>query len=707
MAMRDKIEHAIQNQPCTVKDLKNKFGGDRGADRKVMEAVDQLVHEAVICQRQGVFFTVRSGRADKALLCKVVKLGKNFAFVMLEDGTSDIFIPGRFTRGAMPGDKVLVEKFAHPRVEGSDEGEILAVLEEKNSLVGTMHRMEGRLKFVPDDCPAISMQVMRDCEGSAKDGDKVAVEILLRGNRQEDHRVGVAMRFGSCDEAKRCAKALLYAQDIRNRFPDKVRDEAKKLDNAEVSAADCEGRMDLRALPIFTIDSAETKDIDDAISLTKTPDGGFELGVHIADVSNYVQEHSALDVEALSRGTSVYLVDRVIPMLPHKLSNGICSLNAGENRLTLSCVMTIDAKGNVIDHTIAESVIKVDRRMSYTSVKKILEDHDENEIREYEELVPMFELMQELAAILRKKRMKRGSIDFDFPETKIVLDDKGKPVEIKPYERNVATKIIEDFMLIANETVAQDYFWQELPFVYRTHDNPDTEKIKKLSTFINNFGYSIHIGQDEVHPKELQKLLQKIDGTPEEALISRLTLRSMKQAKYTTMSTGHFGLATPYYCHFTSPIRRYPDLQIHRIIKDNLRGRMNAKKIEHYDKILPEVAKHSSEMERRADEAERETDKLKKVEYMSERIGEVFEGVISGVTEWGFYVELPNTVEGLVHVTTLVDDYFHYNESTYELVGEVTNIRYKLGQRVHVMVTGTDKILRTIDFRVVRENEEE
>lgn len=285
--------------------------------------------------------------------------------------------------------------------------------------------------------------------------------------------------------------------------------------------------------------------------------------------------------------------------------------------------------------------------------------------------------------------------------------DKGKPVEIKPYERNVATKIIEDFMLIANETVAQDYFWQELPFVYRTHDNPDTEKIKKLSTFINNFGYSIHIGQDEVHPKELQKLLQKIDGTPEEALISRLTLRSMKQAKYTTMSTGHFGLATPYYCHFTSPIRRYPDLQIHRIIKDNLRGRMNAKKIEHYDKILPEVAKHSSEMERRADEAERETDKLKKVEYMSERIGEVFEGVISGVTEWGFYVELPNTVEGLVHVTTLVDDYFHYNESTYELVGEVTNIRYKLGQRVHVMVTGTDKILRTIDFRVVRENEEE
>ena len=539
----------------------------------------------------------------------------------------------------------------------------------------------------------------------AVSGHKVVVEITDYGKEGRKPEGKVVEIIGHINDPGTDIMSIVKAYDLPVEFSEKIMHQVENVSN-EVSTADMAGRMDFRDWQTVTIDGEDAKDLDDAITLTKEGDN-YKLGVHIADVSNYVQELSALDVEALSRGTSVYLVDRVIPMLPHKLSNGICSLNAGENRLTLSCVMTIDTKGNVIDHTIAESVIKVDRRMSYTSVKKILEDHDENEIREYEELVPMFELMQELAAILRKKRMKRGSIDFDFPETKIVLDDKGKPVEIKPYERNVATKIIEDFMLIANETVAQDYFWQELPFVYRTHDNPDTEKIKKLSTFINFIGYSNHIGQDEVHPKALQKLLQKIDGTPEEALISRLTLRSMKQAKYTTMSTGHFGLATPYYCHFTSPIRRYPDLQIHRIIKDNLRGRMNAKKIEHYDKILPEVAKHSSEMERRADEAERETDKLKKVEYMSERIGEVFEGVISGVTEWGFYVELPNTVEGLVHVTTLVDDYFHYNESTYELVGEVTNIRYKLGQRVHVMVTGTDKILRTIDFRVVRENEEE
>ena len=445
--------------------------------------------------------------------------------------------------------------------------------------------------------------------------------------------------------------------------------------------------------------------MDDAVSLTMEGEN-YVLGVHIADVTNYVQEHSALDVEALERGTSVYLVDRVIPMLPHKLSNGICSLNAGENRLALSCIMTIDKKGKVIDHQIAETVICVDRRMSYTSVKKILEDKDEAERAEYEELVPMFERMQELASLLRKKRMSRGSIDFDFPETKIILDKNGKPLSIAPYERNVATKIIEDFMLIANETVAQDYFWQELPFVYRTHETPDDEKIHKLATLIGNFGYTLHIGASEVHPKELQKLLGKIDGTDEEALISRLTLRSMKQAKYTTDNTGHFGLAASCYCHFTSPIRRYPDLQIHRIIKENLRGKLNDKRIAHYEKILPEVAKHSSEMERRADEAERETDKLKKAEYMEEHLGEVFEGVISSVTGWGIYVELPNTVEGLVHITALDDDFYHYQEETFELIGEATNKHYKLGQKVRVAAVSVDKLLRTIDFELAKEDED-
>ena len=500
------------------------------------------------------------------------------------------------------------------------------------------------------------------------------------------------------------------------------------------------GRMDLRDWQMVTIDGEDAKDLDDAVSVTMDGDN-YILGVHIADVSNYVQEHSALDVEALKRGTSVYLVDRVIPMLPHALSNGICSLNQGENRLALSCIMTINSKGEIIDHTIAETVICVDRRMSYTQVKNILEAYhaansqdapveevdgkqddadretesvsdvnvrrqQEELLGEYEALVPMFVRMEKLAGILRGKRMKRGSIDFDFPETKVILDEQGNPIDIRPYDRNVATKIIEDFMLAANETVASDFYWRELPFVYRTHENPDTEKIQKLSTFINNFGYTLHIGADEVHPKELQKLLQKIDGTKEEALISRLTLRSMKQARYTIDNTGHFGLAADCYCHFTSPIRRYPDLQIHRIIKESLRGRLNEKRIDHYEHILPEVAKHSSEMERRADEAERETVKLKKVQYMEQHIGEEFEGVISGVTEWGFFVELENTVEGLVRVTELTDDFYQYYEDTYELVGEATNRRYKLGQKVLVRVEHCDRIMRTIDFALAGEEGE-
>lgn len=457
------------------------------------------------------------------------------------------------------------------------------------------------------------------------------------------------------------------------------------------------GRLDLRDMRMVTIDGEDAKDLDDAVSLTK--EGGiYHLGVHIADVSNYVTENSPLDKEALKRGTSVYLVDRVIPMLPHKLSNGICSLNEGVDRLALSCLMDIDGKGNVISHRIAETTVRIDRRMSYTSVSKILEDKDENEIEKYREFVPMFELMLELAEILREKRRKRGSIDFDFPESKIILDEKGKPVEIKPYDRNKATKIIEDFMLIANETVAEDYFWQELPFVYRTHENPDSEKIMKLGIFINNFGYSIKIGQDEIHPKELQKLMEKIEDTPEESLISRLTLRSMKQAKYTTDNDGHFGLATKYYCHFTSPIRRYPDLQIHRIIKENLRGGMAKGRISHYEKLLPDVAGHSSMMERRADEAEREVEKLKKVQYMKQFIGETFEGVISGVTAWGIYVELPNTVEGMIHVTALQDDYYAYDAEHYRMVGEHTKKTYELGQTVTVRVENADNIVRTIDF---------
>lgn len=625
---------------------------------------------------------------------------KGYGFVTVEGQQEDIFIPTEQVNGAMHMDTVQI--VISPTTSGKrKEGTVTKILSHGMTEVVGTYEDNKTFGFVVPDNPKVAKDIFVPKERSmgAVSGHKVVVAITDYGKEGKKPEGKVTEIIGHINDPGVDIMSLVKAYNIPMEFSDKIMRQVENVSN-EVSEADMAGRLDLRSWQMVTIDGEDAKDLDDAVSLTKEGEL-YQLGVHIADVSNYVQEHSALDVEAKDRGTSVYLVDRVIPMLPHKLSNGICSLNAGENRLALSCIMMIDEKGKVVDHKIAETVIKVDRRMSYTSVKKILADHDETEREKYKELVPMFEMMEHVAAILRKKRMKRGSIDFDFPETKIVLDKSGHPVDIKPYERNVATKMIEDFMLIANETVAQDYFWQEVPFVYRTHENPDEEKIKKLSTFINNFGYTLHIGQDEVHPKELQKLLLKIDGTEEEALISRLTLRSMKQAKYTTECTGHFGLATNYYCHFTSPIRRYPDLQIHRIIKDCLRGRMNAKKIEHYERILPEVAKHSSEMERRADEAERETDKLKKVEYMKARLGEVFEGVISGVTAWGMYVELPNTIEGLVHVTSLEDDYYQFSEETYELIGEHTNIHYKLGQTVHVVAVDADEVMRTIDFKLV------
>ena len=471
------------------------------------------------------------------------------------------------------------------------------------------------------------------------------------------------------------------------------------LDNIpeEVTEDDKEGRYDIRDWQMVTIDGEDAKDLDDAITVSKEGNR-YKLGVHIADVSHYVKENSPLDKEALNRGTSVYLVDRVIPMLPHKLSNGICSLNEGVDRLALSCIMDIDEKGNVVGHKITETLVNVDRRMTYTNVKKILVDKDPEVMEEYRDFVPMFELMEELALLLREKRRKRGSIDFDFPESKITLDPEGRATDVKPYERNTATRIIEDFMLIANETIAEDYFWQEVPFVYRTHDNPDQERIMKLGMLINNYGYSIHMSNDDIHPKELQKLMDKIAGTPEEAMISRLTLRSLKRAQYSTECIGHFGLAAKYYCHFTSPIRRYPDLQIHRIIKENLAGGIKTKRRAHYEKVLPEVAKHASTTERRADDAERETEKLKKVEYMQQHIGEIYEGVISGMSQFGIYVELMNTVEGMIKVSDIMGDYFIYDESHYQMVGERTRKVYKLGEKVRIEVVAADKLMKTIDF---------
>ena len=630
---------------------------------------------------------------------------KGFGFLRMEEG-EDIYIPESEVHGAMHLDTVQVKIM--PSTGGKrKEGSIVKILEHGVTKVVGYYEQSKNFGFVVPDNQKIANDIFIPIERSkgAVSGHKVVCEITDYGRDGRKPEGKIVEILGHVNDPGVDILSIVKAYDLPVEFSEKILNQAERVAK-EVSEADMAGRMDIRDWQTVTIDGEDAKDLDDAITLTEE-DGIYTLGVHIADVTNYVQENSALDREALKRGTSVYLADRVIPMLPHTLSNGICSLNAGEDRLALSCIMTVDPKGMVIDHEIAETVIHVDRRMSYTSVAKILEDENLAEMQEYEELVPMFQRMLELSKILRARRKQRGSIDFDFPETKMILDENGHPIDIKPYDRNVATKIIEDFMLLANETVAEDYYWQEMPFVYRVHEAPDDEKIRALATFINNFGFSMHIGANEVRPKEIQKLLGKVEGTPQEALISRLALRSMKQARYTPENSGHFGLAANYYTHFTSPIRRYPDLQIHRIIKDNLRGRMNGERMEHYRKILEEVTKHASETERRADEAERETVKLKKVEYMSDRIGNVYTGVISSVTKWGMYVELPNTIEGLIHVANMRDDHYNYDESRYEMVGERTGKVYKLGQEVRVRVADTDRLMRTIDFVIAKERDEE
>ena len=668
----------------------------------LLDVMEQLIKE-------GKVELTKRGKYKKAeqtmLVGKLTGHARGFGFVDIEGREEDVFISEANIGTAIHGDTVQISLI--PGKSGKrQEGVIVKILaHEITEMVGTYQKSKNFGFVVPDNL-RFTKDIFIPLERSkgAVNGHKVLVEITDYGSKNKSPEGKIKQIIGHINDPGTDILSVVYAYDLPLEFPEKVMNQAEKI-SSEVNEADREGRLDLRDLQIVTIDGEDAKDLDDGISLTKEGEI-YHLGVHIADVTNYVQEKSALDREALKRGTSVYLVDRVIPMLPHILSNGICSLNQGVDRLALSCMMDVDSKGNVISHQIAETVLNVSRRMTYTSVKKILTDRDEAEMKEYEELVPMFELMEELAALLREKRKKRGSIDFDFPESKIILDGNGKPVDIKPYDRNVATKIIEDFMLLANETVAQDFFWQEMPFLYRTHDNPDPEKIEQLALFINNFGYAIKNSGEEIHPKELQKLLARIEDSPEEALISRLTLRSMKRAQYGVECTGHFGLAAKYYSHFTSPIRRYPDLQIHRIIKETLRGRMNDNRISHYQEILPSVAEHSSKTERRADEAERETDKMKKAEYMESRIGEVFEGVISGITTWGIYVELPNTIEGMVHVSNIYDDRYYYKDETYEMVGADTGKAYKLGQKVKIRVIGTDKQNRTIDFEMAEEGEE-
>lgn len=617
-----------------------------------------------------------------------------FGFVTIEGQEDDVFIPEKYTHNAIHKDTVEIVIKKGSAKGKRREGKIVKILEHEVSLVvGTFYRSKSFGFVVPDNKKlGNDIYIAGKNINGAVDGHKVQAKIIKYGDKEHKPEGAIVEIIGHINDPGTDIKSVVLAYELPVEFPEQVMEQVKNIPDS-VTISETEGRIDIRNWQTVTIDGEDAKDLDDAITITKE-ENTYLLGVHIADVSHYVREGSPLDEEALKRGTSVYLVDRVIPMLPHKLSNGICSLNEGVDRLALSCIMKVDMDGNVIESNITETIINVDRRMTYTKVKNILENDEKDN------LSPMFEDMRELSKILRKKRRSRGSIDFDLPETKVILNKRGVPVEIKPYDRNVATKIIEEFMLLANETIAENYFWQETPFVYRIHENPDSEKILRLSTFINNFGYSLKAGQGNIHPKELQKLLERIEGTDQEALITRLMLRSMKQARYSSVSGDHFGLAAKFYCHFTSPIRRYPDLQIHRIIKDSLNGKLSDSRLAHYSKILQGVSEQTSKTERRAEEAERETIKLKKVEYMEKHIGEEFEGVISGITGWGMYVELPNTVEGMVRISEMKDDFYVYDENRYELTGKNKNKKYKLGQKIKVLLIRTDKSLKTIDFEI-------
>lgn len=626
--------------------------------------------------------------------------GRGFGFVKSEEFEDDIFIKERDVLDAMHSDRVLVE--LKPKTKGGPgihrEGRIIRVTERNlKSVVGTVS-MSKNFGFVIPDNNKIDDDffVSKENLNGATEGSKVKILITSYPSKGKSPEGKVIEVLGHKDDPGVDILSIVEAFGVPYEFPVKVLNQGERC-GISISEADTFGRVDYRNELTVTIDGEDTKDFDDAVSVSF--DGLiYTLGVHIADVANYVQESSALDKEAYLRGTSIYLCDRVIPMLPHSLSNGICSLNENEDRLTLSCIMEINLKGEVVGHRIEESVICVNHRMTYNDVSSIIKREDANLCDKYSDILEMLDNMKNLALILKNVRRKRGSIDFDIPESKILLDENGFPICIKPYERNIATNIIEEFMLIANETVSSHYFWMEVPFLYRTHDNPAPDKLEKLCEFIKNYGFSLKGDKEDLHPKEIQKLLDSIEGTNEETLITRITLRSMMQAKYSAEPTGHFGLACKYYSHFTSPIRRYPDLFIHRIIKDDYRGRLDERKIRHYANIAEEVAKKCSENERRAVELERETDKLKKVQYMSKHVGEIFEGVISGVTSFGIFVELENTVEGMIRLSLLTDDNYIFDEKNVKLTGEYSHNEYTIGQRIRVCVNQTDEDLRTIAF---------
>lgn len=633
---------------------------------------------------------------------------RGFGFVTPDAGGEDIFIPASETMGAMQKDRVLY-KVLHKAEKGKKaDGVIVRILERgQQRIVGTFEAGSKGYGFVVADDKKIAKDIFisRENTKGAVTGHKVVVEITDYGEDRRNPEGKVIEILGHINDPGVDILSVIRRYELAVEFPEEVYAEIEHL-GTEVAEADKKGREDLRDLLTITIDGADAKDLDDAVSLKRLGNGNFELGVHIADVSHYVRENTALDKEAYARGTSVYLVDRVIPMLPHKLSNGICSLNPHVDRLALSCLMEVNGRGEVVSHRILESVINSDYRMTYTAVREILEDGAPALLEQYAEILPMLEDMEELRQILGEKRRKRGSVNFDLPESKIILDENGKPIDIKPYEKSIATNMIEEFMLVCNETIAENSFWQEMPFMYRSHQELDEDKLEKMEQFLRGFGYYLRKKDGEIHPRELQKVLQKAEETDEERIITRMVLRSMMQARYTAENGGHFGLAAKYYCHFTSPIRRYPDLEIHRMIKKMLHGELDEKASAYYRRKMPDWAKHCSKQERVAEDAERDTDALKKVEFMEDKVGQIYEGIISGVTNWGIYVELPNTIEGMVALSQMDDDYYEFDEKKMLVFGKRTKKSYRLGDKVVVSVAKVDRMMGTIDFVFEEENED-
>lgn len=693
-------------KPMDMQELSKIFDINKEEYKTFKKALKSMEKEGIVVRNRNDKFGVpeRMGLVSGKL--QVHSRGYGF-LIPDEEERQDVFIPSSYMNGAMNGDKVIAKILKEDLKGKKCEGEIIRINERANKTILGVYEDSKNFGFVVAEDKRIQYDIFipRQKKGEAKTGDMVIVEITQWPEKKRNPEGEIVDILGKKGEKGIDILAIIKKFALPEEFPDKVEKFAANIEE-DIPKGEYKRRVDLRDVRMVTIDGEDAKDLDDAVSIERLPNGKYKLGVHIADVTHYVRENNPLDKEALKRATSVYLIDRVIPMLPRKLSNGICSLNPKVDRLTLSCIMTIDGSGKVLEHEIVESVIKTNDRMTYTDVTKILRDNDEELIEKYEYLVDDFKAMEELCEILNHKRLQRGAIDFNFEESKIILDELGKPVDIKPYERAIANRIIEEFMLVANETVAEHMFWTKIPFVYRIHEDPNEEKLHHFREFIYNLGYVMK-WSNEVHPRALQDILEKVQGKKEETVVSTLLLRSMMQAKYAPQCVGHFGLAARYYCHFTSPIRRYPDLQIHRIIKEFINGAITEERSNKLISIVDYASRQSSEMERIAQEAEREVDDLKKAEYMSERIGEEYEGIISSVTSFGMFVELPNTIEGLVHISDLNGDYFIYDERHLALIGERTKKMYRLGDSVKIKVTKVDIDNREIYFRLVEDDHED